>query len=217
MARSRTRIIRGAKLLADHERASVILRMMMAVNDTGLAANALQEWTESADRRKHARFQGGQMYFSRISMAHCFEVFKILDEIDASDKLKEAVQDCDSETRESYAKLRAFRASSDYKLLLLIRNKISFHYDPTLTIRALERLIQRNANEISSFSMGTETLDWYFELADKVVNSIMRQDLMKVSNSDHVEQDVDAILWRLGDILRIFGDFAAHFARKYTE
>jgi hypothetical protein len=216
MARSSTRIIRSAKLLEDRERASVILRMMMAVNDAGLAANALQEWTESVDRRKRARFQGGQMYFSRISMAHCFEVFKILDEIEKSPKLREAVQDCDSETRKSYATLRAFRASSDYKVLLLVRNKISFHYDETLSIRALERLISRRPNDISSFSMGTETLDWYFELADKIVNSIMRRDLMKVTDSDHVEQDVDDILWRLGDILRVFGDFAAHFARKYA-
>jgi hypothetical protein len=203
-------------LLEDRERASVILRMMMAVNDAGLAANALEEWTKTGERRKKARFQGGQMYFSRISMAHSFEVFKIIDQIEDSPKLREAVQDCDGETRRSYAKLRVFRESSDYKVLMLIRNKISFHYDETLTVRALERLVERNPNEISSFSMGTETLDWYFELADKIVNSIMRRDLMRVAESEHVEQDVDDILWRLGDILRVFGDFAAHFARRYT-
>jgi hypothetical protein len=55
MARSRTRIIRSAKLLKDRERASVVLRMMMAVNDAGFAANALQEWTESVDDLKRSR------------------------------------------------------------------------------------------------------------------------------------------------------------------
>lgn len=116
MARSRTRIIRSARLLEDRKRASVILTMMMAVNDAGLASNALEQWTETTERRKKVRFQSGRMYFSRISMAHCFEVFKIIDEIEASSKLREAVQDRDSETRRSYTKLRAFRQSNDHKL-----------------------------------------------------------------------------------------------------
>jgi hypothetical protein len=216
MPRSITRIIRSAQLRSDKELASVILTMMMAVNDAGLVANALEEWSQTNDRRKKARFQGGQMYFSRISMAHCFEVFTIVDEINASAKLREAVADCDEQTRESFAKLTAFRQSQDYKLLLLVRNNLSFHYDRKLAVRALDRIVDRNPKDIATFSIGTETLDWYFELADKVVNSIMRRDLMKIEDSDHAEEDVDAILLRFGEVLRTFGDFAAHFTRNFT-
>jgi hypothetical protein len=52
---SRTWSVRTAKLVADKDAASVVLRLMMALNDIAVANEGLGEWTDTQDSRKLAR------------------------------------------------------------------------------------------------------------------------------------------------------------------
>jgi hypothetical protein len=57
---SRTWSAKTAVVNADKELASVILRLMMAMNDIALANEGLREWAGTTDPRKVHRQNGGR-------------------------------------------------------------------------------------------------------------------------------------------------------------
>ena len=71
-ASSREFMGRSASLLADKELASVVVRLMMAMNDLGVANSALAEWEQTEDRKKDLRRNGGKLYYGRMMMAHVY-------------------------------------------------------------------------------------------------------------------------------------------------
>jgi hypothetical protein len=136
---STTWIIRTATLVADEDVASVIIRLMMALNDIAMANDGLAEWTVTTERKKRARQNGGRLYYGRMLMAHTFEALSIIEEIEDNPKLKTLVQACDPMTHSSFDAVAAFLKTQDYKKTLLrIRNNASFHYDRKLAVRALK-------------------------------------------------------------------------------
>src|SRR5258708_292823 len=109
--------------------ASIILRLMMAVNDGALANNALLEWDETTERLKKNRHQGGKMYFARMQLGHIFESLDMIEEIAKSDRLRELVAGADSGTQKSFDTVMTFLDTPDHKIMARIRSNLSFHYD----------------------------------------------------------------------------------------
>ena len=133
---SRTWSVRTAKLIADKDAASVVVRLMMALNDIAMANEGLGEWTATQDRRKSFRKQGGRLYYGRMLMAHVYEALSIIEDIQKSAKLNALMQACDATTRSSFDAVAAFLKTADYGMLRRIRNNASFHYDAKLAVRA---------------------------------------------------------------------------------
>jgi hypothetical protein len=63
---STTWSVRTAKLIADQEAASVVVRLMMTLNDMEMADVGLPEWTTTQERRKLFR-QGGRIELLPVS------------------------------------------------------------------------------------------------------------------------------------------------------
>jgi hypothetical protein len=204
---------RSAKLLADKALASVVVRLMMAMNDLGVANSALAEWERTKDQKKAARRNGGKLYYGRMMMAHVYEALKIIQEIKNSIQLKATVDRCDSKTRASFDAVAKFLGTDDYKLLCQIRNNSSFHYSPKLTMRALEKLAEKYPDHRFSYSLGQDTLDWYFELGDLINDKIVVRGVFKVPDQADVRTAIDPILLRLQTMAVAFTDFAGHFIR----
>jgi len=202
---------RSASLLADKELASVVVRLMMAMNDLGVANSALAEWEQTEDRKKDVRRNGGKLYYGRMMMAHVYEALHIIEEIKGSAQLRAAVDRCDSKTGASFNAVAKFLDTDDYKVLCRIRNNSSFHYSPKLTMRALEKLVEKYPNHISPYSLGQNTLDWYFELGDLINDKIVVRDIFKVPDQDDLRTAIDPILLRLHTMAVAFTDFAGHF------
>ena len=78
---SRTWSVGTARLMADKEAASVVVRLMMALNDLAMANDGLGEWTTTQERRKLARQNGGRLYYGRMLMAHVYEALSIIEDI----------------------------------------------------------------------------------------------------------------------------------------
>ena len=74
----------------------------------------------------------------------------------------------------------------------------------------------KHPDDTSLFCLGTETLDWYFGLADKVVDTIMLRDVLHIPQGADVHKEVDAILERLWELAMTFADFAGYFTRRYA-
>jgi hypothetical protein len=137
---SRTWNVRTAKLLADKEAASVLVRLMMAQNDIAMANNGLSEWTFTKDPRRLARQTGGRLYYGRMLMSHVYESLLIIKDPSQSPGTCASLRCTD---------MLLIRGCGDFphngKKLCRIRNNVSFHYDGKLALRALERRCVRHS------------------------------------------------------------------------
>jgi hypothetical protein len=213
---STTRIVRTARLGADLELASAVVRLMMAMNDIGVANDALQEWNQTESRKKKARKNGGKLYFGRMQMAHIYEALLIIEEIKETASLMRAVERCDARTRRSFETVAAFLKTDDFGRLLRLRNNAAFHYDRKLTMRALRQIIEKYPNDTSSVSLGSHTLDWYFELGDKVLDRLVVRQVFNVPEDEEMRAAINAVLDRLHAMAFAFADFAGYFIRHYA-
>ncbi len=214
---STTRVVHSRKLVVDKKIASVVLRLMMAMNDIGVANDALQEWQKTKDKKKKQRKDGGKLYYGRMQSAHIYEALLIIEEIGKTPSLKAAVGRCDVKTVRSFKTVAAFLVTDDYKVLRRIRNNASFHYDGKLAVRMLNQIVKKYPNDVSTCSLGNETLDWYFELGDKIVDKLLVREIMKVPEEADIRKTVDDQLVRFHAMAKAFSDFAGYFIFSYAK
>jgi hypothetical protein len=210
---SRTWSISTAKLIADKEVASVVVRLMMALNDIGMANEGLGEWTAPQGYRTLARQNGGRLYYGRMLMAHVYEALDIIKDIQNSRSLNAIVRGCDPATRASFNAVKVFLKTDDYRKLCRIRNNISFHYDRKLGRQALEQIEKKFPSHVSFYSLGNDPLDWYFELGDLTLDRIVVRDIFKAPEDADVRAAIDPILMRMHTMANAFSDFAGYFIR----
>jgi hypothetical protein len=80
-------------------------------------------------------------------------------------------------------------------------------------MRALEKLAEKYPDHRFSYSLGQDTLDWYFELGDLINDKIVVRGVFKVPDQADVRTAIDPILLRLQTMAVAFTDFAGHFIR----
>ena len=184
---SREWVFKSRKLLLDEKLASVVLRLMIVMNDIGLTNSQMFEWERTEDKKKQARWRGAVLYFGRIQSAHLFEALDIIAEIKKDPDLINRVNCCDPQTIKAFNIVAAFIGTDDYRLLAKMRNVVAFHYEPKLTLRRLKSLAEKYPEHVSGISMGSETLDWYFELGDTIVDGIVVRDVFEIGEQEDIQ------------------------------
>jgi hypothetical protein len=212
---SRTWTTTARKLAGQGELASVIVRLMMAVNDIAVANEGLRDWTSTTDPRKVHRQIGGTLYYGRMLMAHVFEALSIIEDIQTNASLRTAVEQCSAGTQAYFKAVAAFLGTDDHKVLLRIRNNAAFHYDSKLAVKALDQIAKDFSASPFKYSLGTDPLDWYFELGDMITDRIVVRDIFKAPKDADVRAAIDPILVRLHRMAAAFSDFAAYFVRQH--
>lgn len=212
---SREWVFKSKKLLHDEKLASVVLRLMIVMNDISITNSQMVEWQNTDDPKKKFRARGAMLYFGRIQSAHLYEALSIIEEIEKDSDLKAHVDACDDPTIKAFKTVAAFdKNHPDHKLLLIMRNVAAFHYDPKLTLRRLKDLAAKGPDHVSSISMGNDTLDWYFELGDTIVDGIVVRDVFHVGDHEDLKEGVVKVLDRLHVIGDALTNFAGHFIRQ---
>jgi hypothetical protein len=82
---STTRIVRNTKV-AWSGMSSVLVRLMMVVNDMGIINESLRHWNTSTDEERRGRKGGGRAFFVRVQMAYVFEGLGVIKDIRAATK-----------------------------------------------------------------------------------------------------------------------------------
>ena len=201
------------ELLQDEKLGSVVLRLMMAMNDIGITNSSMVEWEKTCDPKKKARWRGGVLYFGRVQSAHLFEALSIIDEIKKDSNLMAAVERADRNTKRSFETVTNFLDGNDYKMMCKMRNVVAFHYDPKLTLRRLKRLVEKWPDHSTLYSLGSDTLDWYFELGDLIADEIIIREVFQISEEADIKEAAIETLDRLHKIGAGFTDFAGYFIR----
>jgi hypothetical protein len=120
----------------------------------------------------------------------------------------------DRGTIEAFHIVAAFLGSEDHDLLAKMRNVAAFHYEPKLSIRRLRRLAEKFPGHVSSISMGSETLDWYFELGDTIIDGIVIRDVFQIGEDEDIAAGAIKVLDRLHIIGEALTNFAGYFIRQ---
>jgi hypothetical protein len=219
MGRSRTWSVKAGTLAAQRDLAPLLARLMLSINDLSLANNGIEEWEAATEQHKAPRKVGAQMYFVRVLMGHLREALKIVFEISKSPHLRSAVDDCDETTVRDFRTVEEFVNSSEMDLVKDFRNLAAFHYDKTRPGKCLGEIAAAEPSRSWSYSMGTESLDWHFELADAIVDRMVIREVFKLTGPRGPERwrQTEKIARRHQEIARVFTSFAAHFVRHYSK
>jgi hypothetical protein len=219
MGRSSTWYVKASTVASRSEIASIMVRLMMSINDLSLINNSIIEWSESTDRKKLKRKTNGTLYYVRILMGHVYEVLKMIKVISEYSQLRDAVMNCDRQTIEAFLLVEAYANSPELDILEDFRNKAAFHYDRCLPIENLKKITKERPDQPYAYSMGHDGLDWHFELADAVMDRMLIRDIFKQDYDKSAERTkkVEEIAIRQQEIARAFTNFAGHFIRHYSK
>lgn len=219
MGRSSTWFVTARTIATQPELASVLVRLMLCNNDLSIVSNTIDEWGSTDDRKKLPRKAAGTLYFVRTLLSHIHEAFGIIKEISKSAVLRAAVDRCDPRTVAAFESVERYANSVESKSLGRMRNRAAFHYDQQLPVKVLSEIAEHNPERNWSYSMGTENLDWHFELADAVMDRILVREVygQRGPQSPERHASLEAISLREQEIAREFTNFAAHFVRRFSK
>lgn len=219
MGRSKAWYVKASTVTSRSEIASIMVRLMMMINDLSLANDAVIEWSQTTDRRKIRRKADARMYHVRILMGHVYEALRLVQIISRYSFVRDMVMRCDPRTVADFLKIEEFAKSPDMAIMKDFRNMAAFHYDRRLPIESLKALEEKQSDRYYTGSMGDDGLDWYFELGGAtmdymIIRKIFKQDY---DRSPERTKAVEDIAMRQQEIARAFTDFAGHFIRHYAK
>jgi hypothetical protein len=207
-------VAKTAELLGDEKLASVLVRLMMVMNDIGITNSQMHEWEKTEDMKKKPRARGAILYFGRVQSAHLFEALDIIEEIERDPDLKARVARSDPRIVGFFNTVAAFLGSKDHALMAKMRNVVAFHYDPKLAMRRLKSLVEKYPDHRFGYSMGNETLDWYYDLGDLIADGILIRDVFEIKEDQDIAAGALEVLKRLHVIGEAFTNFAGYFIRE---
>jgi len=214
---SRTKFVSMDKIGRDPEFGSVLLRLMMVVNDCAIAGETAEMWKSEDSELRRKKREEAFKYFVELQIAHIYEGLKIIREIAGGPRLMVFVDQCDRRTREEFAQLVAFLEDPKYeKIVGRVRNNLAFHYDAKLVERSLVKLVQTYMGTTGAISMGSKPFDWMFEPGAFVNERVAVRDIFGVPDGANIIEETDKLMVELQAVLNIYMQFAGNFVWKHT-
>jgi hypothetical protein len=213
---SRIKYFKSRDLALPGDLPSVLIRLMLAINDIALAADANDAWAETTEHpRAHLKGRA-RRYFVRLIMSHVHEALKIIDEISRSPDLIAIVDQSDAHTRENFKKLIAILNSPERGRLSRFRSNATFHYDKKVAAEHLQRVVGQDPAAPWGYSVGSTPVDWNFELGDAVMAHMVVKFVLGADEprSPARAKKVAEISTRLDQIAMMFTGFAKSFIER---
>lgn len=223
MARTTTRQINFETLKLRGASAVVVIKLMMAANDMSYANQSLADYKKAVERGDRNVRPNGGLYWVRLQIAHMSEAFAIIKQIRDTPDLMKFVDQCDHQTRESFANLLPFLhggAKHDQfrQLVEKVRNNVTFHYQcDKLIDKTIGTLASRPGHRISTITRGDDVRLWHFQAADAVLDTIVVRELWQVPWTRAATDGADEAAWNTHLMFLDFMDFAGEFIWKYCE
>ena len=204
------------KGIAESDFASVIVRLMMAVNDTTIINVLLKDWCANEERMHKWRRSNGRLFLAKLQMAYVFEALGIIRDIRNTQALIGHIEKLSDAARKAYEQMSAFIDSPDNKMLAEFRSSAAFHYDPKRAARAVNEIAEEKPGDVLAASEGDDIIDWYFALGDKAYQQIVTRHIFKISADKELAKESDAIANRFFDMSEALPVFAGALIRRLT-
>ncbi len=217
-AQSKVRMTTFKHLADKGELGVVMVRLMMFVNDLTLCNDAMEQWHKYEDPPHKSRESGAKMYFVRLMIAHMFEALKVVNKINTTPELKEAVERCEKTTQDAFARAVKIIGTTDYKLMKKVRDSITFHYLHDNVESALTLLADKHPNDPRPITIGTRAIDWHYEPCDRIIDNAVLREIFEVAEDADLKEELETyaeLYLTLGDDIMAFaGPFIFHHASK---
>lgn len=229
MGRTSTVYIDLTRLQRLDEKASTVIRLMMACNDIALANLCLGRFIESDSGSRSEIQHGAKMYFVKMQCGHLNEAIKIIDEIKNDSYLYERVSHCYEHAKDAYSKLEeCLKGGKDEKKFLkyveLIRHKVAFHYNrqncSKLVLKALRDRASSPDSARSKITAGDHISLHRFHLADDILDTIVCRYIWEIPRNVNLLQEANKISDYGSDlclsVLVFGGDYINRFIREHA-
>lgn len=222
MSRTQTHFVDLSRLLFQKEKASLIIRLMMACNDISLANQCLAKYKKDQGRmRKHVQ-KGALMYFVRLQCGHLNEAMDLVQKICDDLELHERIERCSPYAKACFEDLKkCLKGGCDHSkfkdYVMKVRHKTVFHYDPKLVERALADRASRPEARISKITRGDHISFWRFELSDDIVDSIICRHIWKIPRNADLREQADKIADFGSNLCVSFLEFCGEFIYSYIQ
>lgn len=194
---------------------TILLWLMIFVNDLALCNDALEQWDKHQDEAHKKRAAGAKMYFVRVMLSHINEGLKIINQINGDPELRNAVGQCDQATQKLFKTVVSLNGTEEAQALQKIRNEIAFHYTRNRLDVALAGLAKRFPGNAHSISFG-KPIDCFFEPSDRVIDNAVLKDIFKVPDDADLGAETLKRIHRLQSIGDDLATFSASFIFKHA-
>jgi hypothetical protein len=141
-------------------------------------------------------------------ISHVFEGLSVISKIKSEAELMKIVEGSSRPTKLAFKKCAAVIGTERYKLMKRVRNDVGFHYLDK-TVRAAIASQKEKVPDLALFlSVGSETLEWYYQPGDRIIDSAIVRNVFEISEEADVQKEVD----RLMHDMQTVGDYLAEFA-----
>ena len=214
------RIMDCRALLERGKSATILIRLMMALNDLSLADDGLHVWSQEPSRLRKERQVGARMYFVRLQFSHLVEGLTIVEDFKADNALMTELSRCAANTQRAFEVLDAFltdklRRQTFNEVAEQMRCNLTFHYDEggKLLSAALKRHVEKFPQRGSTITRGRGgAILWYFALPDELIDNIVVRRFVKVPEGTDEEgkrMKTDDAIVQVQEVQKLFANFAA--------
>ncbi len=204
------------------EDAVLIIQLMRAADDISIANWGLAQFkSEKPNIQKHVQL-GACRYFVRLQCGHLAEGLKLIKKFNQRPDLLEILSKCEDHVQNAYSRLiEVLPGGSNRKKyekwILPVRNRLAFHYDPSLVNRALKRRSSNQIGRRSTITRGSEMSLCRFNLADEIEDTIVCRELWKIPPDADVHLEANKRADFGSELCLDFINFVGEVAFRYTK
>lgn len=208
---STQRLTTFAKLGSKGEMGVALGRLMLAMNDIGIANDALGSWMKEQEGVRKDRQRGAMMYFVRMLISHVFEALTVINKINTTPELLKVVELSHKPTQEAFRRCTAVIGTNKYKTMKDLRSGFGFHYLDGPVRDAIKSQHEKAPTIQLALSVGHDPLEWYYEPGDRIVDSALVRGIFKIPDGAEVQKEVDRLIHEIQSVGDDLAEFAGHF------
>jgi hypothetical protein len=208
---SKQRLTTFRKLEAKGELGVALGRLMLAMNDIGIANDALGGWMKDQKEVRKDRQRGAKMYFVRMLISHVFEALTVINKIKDTPELMKIVDQSQKATQEAFRRCAAVIGTQKYKNMKELRSGLGFHYLDGPVRGAIESQGQKAPDIQLALSVGHDPLEWYYEPGDRIIDSAVVRGIFKIPEGADVQKEVDKLIHDIQSVGDDLASFAGYF------
>ena len=217
IVKSKTKLVSFDKIARDPDIGSVLIRLMMIMNDCVIAEESATMWRRRTDEKTRIKQQEAFKYFVELQIGHLHEGLALIREIARKAKLRALVDQCPRATQEQFDHLRKHEPSAALgKVMMDIRNKLAFHYDPTMIRDELLAHVREHPKTATLISIGGASEDVLFEPGAVINERVATQKVFPIPAGSDIDAESNKLMVELEKVMEDFMNFGSSFVWKHT-
>ncbi|MDP1838957.1 MAG: hypothetical protein Q8N31_04680 [Reyranella sp.] len=216
-AKSKTKLVSFDKIACDPDIGTMLIRLMMVMNDCAIAEESATMWRARSDERTRIKQQEAFKFFVELQIGHLHEGLALIREIAKKPKFRALVDQCAQVTQEQFDHLRKYEPDIALgEVMRNIRNKLAFHYDPAMIRDELLAHVRERPRTAALISIGTTSTDVMFEPGAVINERVATHKVFPIAAGADIDTESNKLMVELEKIMEDFMNFGGSFVWKHT-